>query len=230
MGAVSPAPEGENQVSITLRGSKGSAGRHVRTRLVSGLVVLVPVIITIFILRLVFAALSGVLMPVLKPFVGEIPLWALYAAAVAATLLMIYGIGTLTAMVIGRRLLQLVEWTILRVPLVKTIYAASKQVVDSLSAANRVAFKEAVMVEFPCPGSLAIGFVTGTIESAGGVPHYRVFVPTTPNPTSGFLLFVPVGKVLHTDLSVEDGIKMVVSGGVLAPPRLRCTTEAKGTP
>lgn len=192
-------------------------GRHVRTRIVSGILVLVPLAITVFILRLVFASLSGFLMPVLKPFVGDLPPWALYAIAVTSTLLLIYAMGALTAFMIGRRLLHLAERVILRVPLVKTIYSASKQVVDTFSASNRDTFKATVIVEFPRPGSFAVGFITGAILDPKGEELYRVFVPTTPNPTSGFLILLPLAQVMHTDISVEDGVKMIVSGGVLAP-------------
>ncbi len=195
--------------------------RHIRNRFVSGVLVLVPIAITIFVLRLVFALLSGFLMPVLKPFVGDFPAWAVYLLAVASTLLLIYAMGSLTAFMIGRRLLNLAEQILLHVPLIKTIYSASKQVVNTFSASNRETFKETVIVEFPRTGSYAVGFITGTILNPAGAPLYRVFVPTTPNPTSGFLILLPPDQVMHTDMTVEDGVKMIVSGGVLAPPQYR---------
>jgi uncharacterized membrane protein len=208
-------------MTVSEKTGRRSFGRHLRTRIVSGILVLVPVAITVFILRLVFASLSGFLMPVLRPFVGDLPPWALYGIAVASTLLLIYAMGALTAFMIGRRLLNLAERVILQVPLVKTIYSASKQVVDTFSASNRETFKATVIVEFPRPGSFAVGFVTGSILDPKADPLYRVFVPTTPNPTSGFLILLPPAQVMHTDISVEDGVKMIVSGGVLAPAQYR---------
>jgi uncharacterized membrane protein len=202
---------------------RSKPSRHIRNRFVSGILVLVPIAITVFILRLVFASLSGFLMPVLKPFVGDFPAWAVYLLAVASTLLLIYAMGSLTAFMIGRRLLNLAEQIILQVPLVKTIYSASKQVVSTFSASNRETFKATVIVEFPRTGSYAVGFITGTILNPAGAPLYRVFVPTTPNPTSGFLILLPPDQVMHSDMSVEDGVKMIVSGGVLAPDQFRGT-------
>lgn len=201
--------------------SRPKPNRHIRNRFVSGILVLVPVAITIFVLRLVFASLSGFLMPVLKPFVGDLPEGAVYLLAVASTLLLIYAMGALTAFMVGRRMLNLAEQIILQVPLVKTIYSASKQVVSTFSSSNRETFKETVIVEFPRTGSHAVGFITGTILDPSGAPLYRVFVPTTPNPTSGFLVLLPPDQVMHTDMSVEDGVKMIVSGGVLAPLQYR---------
>ncbi len=213
-------------MTVSEKPAHRSLGRHIRTRIVSGILVLVPIAITVFILRIVFASLSGFLMPVLRPFVGDLSPWALYAIAVTSTLLLIYAMGALTAFMIGRRLLNLAERVILKVPLVKTIYSASKQVVDTFSASNRETFKATVIVEFPRAGSFAVGFVTGAILDPKGAQLYRVFIPTTPNPTSGFLLLLPAAQVLHTDISVEDGVKMIVSGGVLAPPQYHGTFGA----
>jgi uncharacterized membrane protein len=94
-------------------------------------------------------------------------------------------------------------------------------VVDTFSSSTKAAFQAVVLVDFPRRGSLAIGFVTGTILDPRGKTLYRVFVATTPNPTSGFLIMYPEEEVQFTDISVEDGVKMIVSGGMLAPPSYR---------
>jgi uncharacterized membrane protein len=191
--------------------------RHFRNRLVSGVLVLVPLAITLFILNILFSALTGFILPLLRPFLEDMPEAVLTLIALLAGILTVYLVGLVTTHIIGRRFIHLGESIIMRLPIVRSIYSASKQVVDTFSAGNKDAFKAVVVVPFPHADSLALGFVTGTILDAGQRLLYRIFVPTTPNPTSGFLLLLPAGTVQFTNISVEDGIKMIVSGGVLSP-------------
>lgn len=102
----------------------------------------------------------------------------------------------------------------------KSVYSAAKQVVDTLSPSRREAFKSVVWVEFPRPGFRALAFVTGSIRDEDGTECYKLFIPTAPNPTSGFFEIAPCGEVRESALSVEDGIKMIVSAGILAPETL----------
>jgi len=118
---------------------------------------------------------------------------------------------------LGRRLIHLGEKVMLKLPIVRSVYSASKQVMDTFSNSTKAAFTATVLVSFPHPGARALGFVTGTILDPDGRKLYRIFVATTPNPTSGFLILLPEEEVTFTDISVEDGIKMIVSGGMLAP-------------
>ena len=192
-------------------------GKHLRMRLMSGLLVLIPLAVTLFILNLCFASLTSFVRPVMRPWLGELPEYILTLIALASTVLIIYIVGLITTHIIGRRLIQWGETLLMRLPIVKTVYAASKQVVDTFSSSTKAAFQAVVLVEFPRRDSLAVGFITGTILSPEGKTLYRVFVATTPNPTSGFLVILPEEEVHFTDISVEDGVKMIVSGGMLAP-------------
>ncbi|HOW97953.1 MAG TPA: DUF502 domain-containing protein [Kiritimatiellia bacterium] len=193
--------------------------RHLRRRLVSGVLLLVPLAITLFILNLIFNALTAFALPLLRPWLGEWPEYALVAVALAVTFALIYLVGLIATHIIGRRIIQFGEAILLKLPIVKSVYSASKQVVNTFSASTAAAFQSVVLVEFPRTGSLAVGFVTGTILDPGERRLYRVFVPTTPNPTSGFLVLLPAEQVRFTDISVEDGVKMIVSGGMLSPER-----------
>ena len=193
--------------------------RHVRTRLVSGVLVLIPLAITLFILNIIFDALTAFVLPVLRPWLGELPEYVLVMTALAVTFALIYLVGVIATHIIGRRLIQFGEAILLKLPIVRSVYSASKQVVNTLSASTAAAFQSVVFVEFPRAGSLAVGFITGTILDPAGQRLYRVFVPTTPNPTSGFLVILPAEQVRFTDISVEDGVKMIVSGGMLSPER-----------
>jgi uncharacterized membrane protein len=117
-----------------------------------------------------------------------------------------------------------------KIPFVRRIYKGSKQVVQSIAHADTRAFRKVVLIEFPRRGMLAIGFVTG--EARGEVQKntcddvLNVFVPTMPNPTSGFLVFAPPEELTEIDMSIEDGVKYVVSGGIVTTERLKIT-EAK---
>lgn len=131
-------------------------------------------------------------------------------------------IGFLAANYIGRHIMRFGENLLNRVPVVRSIYGSIKQVLETLINQETSAFRRVVLVEYPREGSWAIGFVTG--ETEGEVQRLtdattiNVFIPATPNPTTGFLLFIPKDQVHDLDISVEAGVKLVVSGGIVAPP------------
>lgn len=196
-------------------------GKHLRTRMVSGLLILIPLAITLFILNLFFSSFTAFVRPFMQPWVDKLPEHVLTLIALFFAVVLIYVVGLITNHIVGRRMIQWGENLLLKLPIVKSIYSASKQVVDTFSSSTKAAFKAVVLVEFPRRDSLAVGFITGTILDPKGKTLYRVFVATTPNPTSGFLIILPENEVLFTDISVEDGVKMIVSGGMLAPPAYR---------
>jgi uncharacterized membrane protein len=192
-------------------------GVHLKARMISGMLVLGPLVITLFILKLIFAALTAFVLPVLRPWLVDLPESAVVIIATVAALLLIYLVGMFTTHFLGRRLIKAGEDIMMKLPIVKSVYSASRQVMDTISSSTKASFTATVLVEFPHPGALAVGFITGTILNPEGKTLYRVFVATTPNPTSGFLILLPEEGVTFTDISVEDGIKMIVSGGMLAP-------------
>lgn len=134
-------------------------------------------------------------------------------------------IGALTAGLIGRTALSLGERVLAKMPVIRTVHAALKQIFETVLAHKSEAFRQVVLFEYPRRGIWCMGFVSGRTE--GEVQNLtedevvNVFLPTTPNPTSGFLLFVPKKDLVTLDMSVEDGIKMVVSGGIVTPPDRR---------
>lgn len=190
---------------------------HLRTRMVSGLVALVPIVVTVLVLRFAFTATAGILLPFVDPAVEDWP-W-LWRAALSFGILLVgvYLLGEIAARAVGRRILGLGEAILLRVPFVKIIYRASKQVVDAFRGPSARAFQSVVFVEFPRPGIRAVGFVTGRMTGPQGRRWVTVFLPTTPNPTTGFLQMVPEEDLVHTDMTVEEGVKMLMSLGVLTP-------------
>jgi uncharacterized membrane protein len=145
--------------------------------------------------------------------------WSLVAFALAVFLVGV--IGLLARNYFGKRLIEWVETAILQVPLLNKIYAAIKQVNDAFSTGKKTAFRTVVLVEFPSAGMHSIGFVTNDnpprLQGSAGEKLVCVFVPTTPNPTSGFLVVIPEEKVTKLDISVADGIKYIISLGSLTP-------------
>jgi uncharacterized membrane protein len=145
--------------------------------------------------------------------------WSLVALLLAICLIAI--VGRLTRNYFGKQIIAWVDSALLRVPLLNKIYGATKQVNEAFSSADKTAFRTVVLVEFPRPGAFSIGFITG--EQLPGLPvpmkdkMVCVFVPATPNPTSGFLLLVPENKVTKLEMSVPDGIKYVISLGSIVP-------------
>lgn len=191
--------------------------RHIKRRLVSGILVLVPLGLTFLILKFLFETFTGIMLPLVQPFTGKLPQHLVLALAFLGTFLFVYVCGLVTAHFVGQKLLTLGEAIILRVPVAKSVYSATKQIVTIFAGGNSSSFKDVVVFDFPRPGTRAIGFSTGSIRNESGQLYYNVFVPTTPNPTSGFLILVPAEQVMFTRMSIEEGIKMIVSGGVLSP-------------
>jgi uncharacterized membrane protein len=138
-------------------------------------------------------------------------------------------IGALTAGFLGRMVVSFGERILARMPVVRSVYGAVKQILETVLKQQSNAFRQAVLIEYPRRGIWAIGFITGTTE--GEVQHLvreevvNVFIPTTPNPTSGFLLFVPGKDIVILDMNVEEAVKMVISGGIVTPPDRRSAAE-----
>lgn len=191
---------------------------HLKTSLMAGLLVVIPVGLTIFILKFLFNLADGFLGPLIARVLRIFYVNSEYipGLGVIAGLLVIYFTGVLTANFLGRRLLTLSEDLLCRIPLVKSIYSSSKQVTQVFSSSGKDE-RRAVFVEFPTEGSYAIGFQTNSLESSDQEHFLSVFVPTAPNPTSGFILYVAVAKVFPAPFGVEEAMKIIVSGGVVPP-------------
>jgi len=202
--------------------------RNIRSRVIAGILFIVPVGVTFWILELLFKFVGGVLhinnlAEYLINLINKqdstwVP-WVALAIGFIATLILIYLIGIVATNVVGRRLLQFGESLILRLPIVKSIYASAKQVIQTVSVPEGSQFKSVVLIEFPSPGMWSLGFNTGTMQDKQGKKFVKVYVPTTPNPTSGFLELLPEEDVKKTDITVEDALKMLISGGILSPEK-----------
>ena len=194
--------------------------RWLKTYLLTGLLIWVPVVITIWVLGIVVNTLEGVVPAFLSPqalFGFDLP-----GFRVLLVLLVLLVTGMLGANFLGKRLFSLSEKILGRIPLVRSIYHSVKQVSDTLLAPNGQAFRQAVLIRYPHQGSWSIAFLTGapTGEIAAHLAgdFVSVYVPTTPNPTSGFFLLMPRAEVIPLNMSVDTALKYIVSMGVVSPP------------
>jgi uncharacterized membrane protein len=206
--------------------------RHHRLRntLIAGLLTLAPLFVTAYVLRLLFRFMDGIFAPLIDRALGAVfgvPRVHVPGLGALLTLTVIFFLGWLSASVVGREILEGAEGLIRRIPIAKTIYGATKQVLDAVSRDQEsAAFKRVVLIEYPRRGLFGLGFVTGgEARWPSGDPRVDgelvpVFVPHTPNPTGGFLLLLPPHEIIEVDISIEEGIRMVVSGGILQPARL----------
>jgi len=193
--------------------------RRLRGDLLTGIVVLAPLVVTLYIFVQLFLKVDRLLGRFIRPLPGgkEVPGLGFLAVVVLLVL-----VGMLARSVVGRTAIRAGEKLLTRIPLVNRVYLAVRQISQALLSGRRVPFRQVVLVEFPRKGVYCLGLVTSEawegIEVAGGKEDLlAVFLPTTPNPTSGFLLFVPAEEVIPLEIKVEDALKMVISGGMVYP-------------
>lgn len=191
-----------------------------RRYFLSGILVIVPLIITILVLRFLFENVDGLLSPLLtKLLKHHIP-----GLGIIATIILIFVAGFFTANVIGSRLFRIWEIFWIKTPLVRTVYGASKQLVEALASTEKKSFKQVVLVEFPRKGMFSLGFLTSQIELEGKEEAkdelVAVFIPSTPTPFTGWAMLFPKNEVIPLDMTVEQGIEFFVSGGIVAPEKL----------
>jgi uncharacterized membrane protein len=190
--------------------------------LVTGLLIWVPLGITIWVLRLLIGTMDETLLLLPKHLRPE-AIFGFYIPGfgVILTLLVVFLTGLFTTNIIGQRLLMFWEGLLSRIPVVKSIYYSVKQVSDTLFSSSGEAFRKALLVQYPREGSWTVAFLTG--QPGGDVANHlkgdyvSVYVPTTPNPTSGFFLIMPRKDVIELDMSVDDALKYIISIGVVPP-------------
>ena len=190
---------------------------------ITGLLIWIPLAITFMVLAWIVGTLDAILLWLPTEhqpsrYIGfNIP-----GVGVVASLLIIFFTGLIAANVLGQKLVRLWEALLSRIPVVKSIYYSVKQVSDTLFSSSGQAFRKALLVQYPRKGVWTIAFLTGQ-PGGNAAEHLRgdyvsVYVPTTPNPTSGFFLMMRRSEVVELDMSVDDALKYIISMGVVAPP------------
>ena len=203
--------------------------RTFRSTFVAGLFICLPLAVTLWTIQFVFSRVDNLLTPIVMDLGRILGLgpwlqaaWADYAAPLVSVALGVLGIwlvGLVGGNVLGRQILGGLERIVLQIPVVRSIYGATRQFIEAFSPGAGRAFSRVVLVEYPRPGVWTLGLVTNThnpaISERTGKEVISVFLPTTPNPTSGWLAFVPDNELISLTMSVDDAFKLIVSGGVL---------------
>jgi uncharacterized membrane protein len=199
--------------------------RRLRNIFLAGFLVTLPIALTAFILSFLFKSLDT-LSPVFTHwlvFLGA-PIQDGYRIpflGVIMTFIIVFLVGAITTNIFGKKILHLWEQIVEKIPFVRRIYKGTKQVVSSFATMDTKSFTKVVLIEFPRREAHAIAFVTGKtsgeLQRLTSDNHMKIFIPTTPNPTSGFVIFADPSEFIELDMTIEEGIKYVISGGIVTP-------------
>ena len=197
----------------------------IKTYFFTGLLFILPVGITVWVLWLMFTVVGNIFFPILRvmPLLESFPDFFITILSFVSTILLICLIGLVGTNFIGKKMFRFIEQRILlRVPLARRIYPSLRQLTNAVVGKKKAAFKRVILLEYPRKGLYTVAFVTNEVKDATeGVPKgnvLHVFIPTTPNPTSGWFLLVPENEAIPLTISVEEGIRLVISGGIVTPP------------
>lgn len=205
-----------------------------RNAFLSGALLLAPLIVTIWAFSAIIDAVGGTFRPLFKHTLPEslqaIPfLWEVVATGLVVLLVTLFGF--LSSYVFGKYFLSIGERAFQRIPGIGAVYNTVKQIVATFGTQNRNLFNKVVLIEYPRKGVWTLGFLTnkqqGEAQTLVGPDTWTVFVPTTPNPTSGFLLMLPRTEIIELEMSVGDGMKMIISGGAVMPRNVHETKTAE---
>jgi uncharacterized membrane protein len=194
-------------------------GRWIRSRLLVGFMVAFPLVVTIFFARFIFALMDGWFQPIAERiFDTRLP-----GVGAVVTIFILLLLGVFATNVIGGRLLNYFEKRVNNIPLLSPIYQGARQITEAIQLTDSAEFQRVVLLPFPNQAIRTLGFVTRDIRGAtafGDEATAMVFVPTTPNPTSGYLVIAKQADLTILDMTVEEGVKLVISGGLVSPARL----------
>lgn len=200
--------------------------KDVRKRMLTGLLLILPVYVTFFVVKFLFSFVGGTLAPVIKKVLqlcgvalrkSSLDEFIITFFGLILTFIALYFIGIFAANFVGKAIISYFENLLTKTPIIRNIYSSVKQIIHAVSLPGKQAFKRVVLVDFPKEGAKSIGFVTSDTQYNKEQKYISIFIPTTPNPTTGFLIFVPEDTVIDTTLTVEEAFKTLFSGGVLTP-------------
>lgn len=211
---------------------------HIRRIFITGLLASIPLVVTLALLSWVFTKLDRISPALTRTLIAlGLPLppgYRVPGLGIVVTIILVFIIGLFTTTFVGRRIVEWGEQMLDKIPLVRTIYGGVKQVVDAVASQQTTTFRQVVMVEYPRKGLYSLGFITcaskGEVQDADERHLINVFVPTTPNPTSGMLIILPQEDIIHLSMTVEEGLKLIMSGGILAPKMPVSAPQKKSLP
>lgn len=196
--------------------SLGRLGKKLRTQFLTGILVTVPFGATILILAWIFTTIDNILQPATRFILG----YTIPGVGFGITIVLIYLAGVIAGNVAGKRLIHYGESLLGRVPVVRPLYTGIKQILEGFSAPDKTGFMQVVLIEFPRKGIWTIGFITKELPAQSGGTQLNIFIPTSPNPTSGFLQIVREDEVIRVDIPVDEALRMVISAGKVSPQEI----------
>jgi uncharacterized membrane protein len=211
----------------------------IRRNLVAGILTAIPILITVWVISILVGLLVWLGSPFVKAYVDWLQIhsptlakgftapWFQGAISVAIVLAALYVLGEVATMVAGRRILAAFDYLMARIPVVQSIYGAARQLVSSFQT-NPGGSQRVVLIEFPSPEMKTVGLVTRIFNDAdSGEEIAAVYVPTTPNPTSGYMELVPTSRLVMLDWTINEAMTFIMSGGAAAPPKLNYSMSAR---
>ncbi|MFN3532229.1 MAG: DUF502 domain-containing protein [Candidatus Brocadia sp.] len=210
--------------------------KDARKRMLTGLLLILPVYVTFFVVKFLFSFVGGTLAPVIKKvlqFLGvalprtSLDEFIITFLGLILTFIALYFIGIFAANFVGKAIINYFENLLTKTPVIRNVYSSVKQIIHAVTLPGKQSFKRVVFVDFPKEGTKSIGFVTGATQYNNEHKFISVFIPTTPNPTTGFLIYTSEDAVIDTNLTVEEAFRTLFSGGVLTPKDI--TTAFKTT-
>lgn len=191
--------------------------KRVRLLFLRGLFFLLPIAITIYVLHLSLSVLDSFIGGAIEFILGR----AIPGAGLIASILLIFAAGIIVTNYLGAKLIAFAEKIIQRIPVVPKIYFGVKQLIDAFSVQGKQMFSKVVLVQYPKENTYAVGFLTGhckgEVQEKTTADLVSVFIPTTPNPTSGMIILFPKEEIIYLDMTVEEGLKFIISAGVVIP-------------
>jgi uncharacterized membrane protein len=207
----------ENRVRIVL----GELLRHLQRYMLAGLITVGPLLVTWFVFSWVFESLANAGLPLVHVFGSINEPWLESLFAVLMTLIVLYGVGRITSLVVGRQAFNIFETVLERLPLVAKVYTSVRQLIDTMMAKKDTG-QRVVLIDFPIEGQKSIGFLTRTLtDTETGRKLAAVLLPNAINPTSAFLQVLPLDRVTETDMTVEQAMSMLMTGGAVSPDTIR---------
>ena len=209
---------------------KSGWGKRIRGYFLAGLLVIIPMVLTAYVVWQLFIGIDGLLAePVSRVIYRSLDIHTHYRTipglGILALFLLIFLVGFVARNYFGKKLIAFGESFLVRIPVVRHIYSTFQQISQAFLSDHSEVFKRAALIEYPRKGIYSIGFITqdtrGVVQKSLSEDMVSIFLPTTPNPTSGFLLFVPKNQVQLLSITVEEAMKLVISGGAIVPSEIK---------
>lgn len=201
--------------------------KNIKQLFINGLFAILPIVVTIYVLYLVISFLDNILGGFVELIIGK----SIPGVGLVASIGLIIFMGFIVTNYLGSKLVKLGEKLLEKIPIISNIYFGVKQIINAFSIQGKEMFNKVVLVEYPRKGTYALGFITGEckgeVQDRTSAELINVFIPTTPNPTSGMLILVPNEEIIYLDMTVEEGLKLIVSAGIVVPEYKENNNEIK---